>query len=128
MIDKENLAIRNNYAYYLALREKNLQFAKELSKNTIEAEPANSTYLDTYGYILYRMGKLKEARKYISRALNSGGGSNAEILMHYGDILHAMSRQKEAVEIWTRALDYADIELKIELESKIQGTDIIESK
>ena len=64
-IDYENLLVRNNYSYYLSLRSKNLERARELSYYTIKVEPDNSTYLDTYGWILFKMGNSKDAIKYI---------------------------------------------------------------
>ena len=36
-----------------------------MSAKTIEAEPDNATYLDTYGWILYLLGKPEEAEKIL---------------------------------------------------------------
>lgn len=119
-IDSENLGISNNYAYYLALRNRNLKYAKQLSKKTIEAEPDNSTYLDTYGWVLFKMGKFKGAKKYIGDAISKGGHKNFEILKHYGEILLKMNKEKEAIDIWKAALNYADSKQKGDLETKIR--------
>jgi tetratricopeptide (TPR) repeat protein len=119
-IDSENLGISNNYAYYLSLRERDLKFARKLSKKTIKAEPDNSTYLDTYGWILYKMRRLRSARKYIGAAISNGGDQSFEILKHYGEILWEMKNSKEAMDIWKKALNYADSKQKGELELKIR--------
>ncbi|MBN1790869.1 MAG: tetratricopeptide repeat protein [Bacteroidales bacterium] len=123
-IDPENLGISNNYAYYLALRSKNMKYARLLSKKTIEAEPDNSTYLDTYGWILYKMGKLKGAKRFIAAAISKGGEKNFEILKHYGEILLQMKKETEAIGVWKRALNYADNKEKSELEAKIKEIEI----
>jgi tetratricopeptide (TPR) repeat protein len=118
-IDNSNLGIRNNYAYYLAERNKDLEKAENLSKLTIKVEPNNPTYLDTYGWILFQMGKVRSAKKYIVSAIESGGKKNSEILLHYGDILHKLNRGEEAIEAWNQALQFADQNQKSELEKRI---------
>jgi tetratricopeptide (TPR) repeat protein len=105
IIDPFNLPIRNNYAYYLALRGKNLQRAKELSKLTIEKEPDNATYLDTYGWVMFKTGKVNEAKDFIERAIRKGGFNNAEVIQHYGDIMNALNRCKEAIEAYERVVE-----------------------
>jgi tetratricopeptide (TPR) repeat protein len=112
-IDPDNLLVRNNYSYYLALRKENLKKAEELSRLTIEVEPKNYTYLDTYGWILFRKGEKNKARKYIEKALKYGGDKNSEILDHYGDILYDLSDSEEAVFYWNKALKYTDNDLDI---------------
>lgn len=86
-IDSNNIVIRNNYAYYLALNEIDLEKAERLSKYTIEKEKKNYIYLDTYAYILYKMNKIKEAKYYIKKSIKFGGKSNVEIMDHYYEIM-----------------------------------------
>ena len=59
----------NNYAYFLSLDAKDLKKAEKMSYRSITAEPNNSTYLDTYAWILYQQGRYEEARIYIEQAL-----------------------------------------------------------
>jgi len=107
-IDDTNIFLRNNYSYYLALRDTALRKAEKLSKYTIEAEPLNATYLDTYAWILYKMGKYKLALKYIEIAVKRDDENNAEILDHYGDILMKLNRYEKAIEVWKKVLQIAD--------------------
>ncbi len=104
-IDKENLMIRNNYGYYLSLRKVRLEYALELSKLTIEKEPDNATYLDTYGWILYELGDVKEAKKYIEASIRNGAYNNPEVLYHYGEIMVQLGKCNEAIEAWEKVLD-----------------------
>lgn len=102
-LDPGNLLVLNNYSYYLALREERLKEAEKMSRTTIEAEPLNPTYLDTYAWILYKQGKEKKALSYIRTAVENGGSGNSEILTHYGDILSRLGREKEAEKYWNMA-------------------------
>jgi tetratricopeptide (TPR) repeat protein len=116
--DPNNLFIRNNYSYYLALRNYNLSRAKELSEFTVLKEPRNSTYLDTYGWVLFKMDKLDDAIKYIEAAIKNGAYTNSEVLEHYGDIKCNLKLCSEAIEAWQEALKYnpensAELQMKI---------------
>lgn len=121
-IDANNNGIRNNYAYYLALRGKNLNYARDLSKRTVKTEPKNPTYLDTYAWILFKMNKTGRAKRYIEAALEHGGQNNAEILLHYGDILYERGKEKDALAVWKRALELKDESVIKELEKRIEST------
>jgi tetratricopeptide (TPR) repeat protein len=101
-IEPENLMIRNNYAYYLSLRDENLEKAQKLSYLTILREPENPTYLDTYGWIMFKMNELKEAKTYIEKAIRKGAYNNAEVLDHYGEIMYNLGKCNEAIEAWIK--------------------------
>lgn len=108
MIDKENVPIKNNYAYYLSIREKNLKQALKMSQATIEAEPENSTYLDTYAWILFKMGKVKKAKKYILKAIEYGGSDNEEILSHSAEIHIKCGEYSTAVKYLEKIITMPD--------------------
>ena len=79
--------VLNNYAYYLSLKKCRLRKAERMSRITIEKEPDNATYLDTYGWILFLRGKAKEAKPYFKHAMIYGGKESAVILQHYSEVL-----------------------------------------
>ena len=95
--------VLNNYSYYLSLRDEKLDYAEQLSKKTILAEPNNSTYLDTYAWILYKQKKYAEALIYIKRAYLNGGDKNDVIVEHYGDIQYKNGNLDEAVQLWEKS-------------------------
>lgn len=105
VLDPGNLPIRNNYAYYLSLRGQNLQKAKELSKLTVEKEPNNATYLDTYGWVLYKLGRFSDAKTFIENAIRNGAFDNPEVIEHYGDIMKALERCHEALEAYEKVIE-----------------------
>ncbi len=115
----DEVFVLNNYSYYLSLRDSKLELAEKLSKITINAEPDNSTYLDTYAWILYKLERYQDALFYIKKAYEYGGYQNAVIVDHYGDILLKTQNPKEAIKMWelSKKLGNTDSELtkKIEL-------------
>ena len=80
----DNMGCLNNYAYYLSERGERLTKAEEMSFKTIKAEPKNSTYLDTYAWILYMEERYAEAQIYIEQAIQNMDESqdNSVILEH----------------------------------------------
>lgn len=59
----------NNYAYYLAQDNRELDKAAAMSLKTIEAEPDNVTYLDTYAWIMFVSKNYGLARTYIDKTI-----------------------------------------------------------
>ena len=105
-LNADNRLCLNNYAYYLSLEGKNLDKAAEMSYRTVQAEPSNPTYLDTYAWILFKQGKYAEAKIYIDETLKyiEDKAENAGIIEHAGDIYAHTGHMKEAVAFWKRAL------------------------
>jgi tetratricopeptide (TPR) repeat protein len=102
-IEPGNVLVLNNYAYYLSLRGENLEKAEQMAKKAVEIEPKNSSYQDTYGWVLFKLGRYKEAEEWIAKALESREES-AVVIEHYGDVLWKLGDKKEAVKYWEKAL------------------------
>lgn len=100
----KNINTLNNYAYYLSVERVNLDKAEEMSFMTVKAEPENSTYLDTYAWILFEKGRYTEARIYIEQAMKNGGDSSQVIVEHCGDIYFKLGEKEKALELWKKAL------------------------
>ena len=92
-LDPRNCPVLNNYAYYLSLERKRMCKAERMSKITIDEQPDNATYLDTYGWILYLRGKAEKAKPYFKHAMIYGGKDSAVILMHYAIVLEALGEE-----------------------------------
>lgn len=103
VLDGKNAAILNNYSYYLAIRGKNLDKAKEMIKTANNIAPNQPTIQDTYGLVLYKDKKYKDAEKWFKKALDNGGTASAVILEHYGDVLFQLNQKEKAVEYWQKA-------------------------
>ena len=102
-INPEYIYVLNNYAYYLSLDGKNLKKAHQMSSKTVELESDNSTYLDTFGWILYLQGNLVEAKQMFKRAMLYGGKDSAVILDHYAQVLFALKEYDLAFIYWNMA-------------------------
>ena len=66
---QSNATVLNNYAYYLSLKKKQLDKAEEMSRKSNELEPDNSTYLDTYAWVLFQLKRYEEAKQYMDKAV-----------------------------------------------------------
>ena len=102
----DNMGCLNNYAYYLSERGELLSKAEEMSYKTVKAEPKNSTYLDTYAWILFMEERYAEAKIYIDQALQNKDDSidNSVIIEHAGDIYAQNQDLEKAVSFWQDAL------------------------
>ncbi|MDD4991641.1 MAG: tetratricopeptide repeat protein [Paludibacter sp.] len=118
----KNIMVMNNYAYYLSLEKAELKKAERMSAKTVELEPKNSTYLDTYAWILYQEGNYSLAKFYIERAMDnlSKEEEHGVILEHYGDILWMSKMDDKALEMWQKSLEAGNKtdELKKKIENK----------
>lgn len=99
----DNIGVLNNYAYYLSLERNDLDRAEEMSYKTVKAEPNNSTYLDTYAWILFEKGDYVQARLFIDDALKSGGDESDVIVEHAGDIYYMNGDADGALKLWLKA-------------------------
>ncbi len=101
--EPNNIGVLNNYAYYLSVERKDLDKAEEMSYRTIKAEPENSTYLDTYAWILFEKENYPMALLYIDKAMQHGGDTSSVIVEHAGDIYYMSDRKEEALKLWKQA-------------------------
>lgn len=102
-LDSNNFILLNNYSYYLALRKTNLERAEELMLKVIAKFPNNSTYLDTYGWVMFQIGAYSESEKFLFKAIINSDGQSGEILEHYGDVLYKLKKIDEANVFWNKS-------------------------
>lgn len=102
-IEPDNSLINNNYAYSLAEREEQLEYALELSKMALEVEPENPSFLDTYGWIQYKLGNYEVAEHYFLKALNFDT-TNFELYEHLGFLYFKLDNFEKAVEYFEKSL------------------------
>ena len=104
----DNIGTLNNYAYYLSLEKKNLDKAEEMSYKTVKAEPKNSTFLDTYAWILFEKERYAEAKLYIDEAVKNESDCGAAVLEHCGDIYYMIGDVEKALDYWKKAKEKED--------------------
>ena len=101
--DPENLYVLNNYAYFLSEEGLRLEEALKMSATTIEKEPKNVTYLDTYAWILYKLERYKDAKKWMEKVFSYDKYPQGINFEHYGDILYKLGDTEKAVQNWKKA-------------------------
>ena len=74
-----------------------------MSKKTIEQEPDNPTYLDTYAWILHLVGQDLEAKALFKHAMLYGGKESAVIVDHYAEVLYSLKEYDLAYIYWNQA-------------------------
>ncbi len=102
-INPKEVFVLNNYSYYLSLRKDKLEKAESMSKLSNDLQPNQSSFLDTYAWILFQGGKYEEAKKWQEKAIENGGSSSGTILEHMGDILFKLNDAEKALEYWQKA-------------------------
>jgi len=104
VLEPDNVVVLNNYSYYLAVLDEKLEKALVMIEKCIKLESENSTYLDTYAWVLYKLERFDEALIAIEAAiLNEKDVVTGEVFEHYGDILFENGQTEEAVKQWKKA-------------------------
>jgi len=114
-IDGSYAPVLNNYAYYISEEyhepmkkpDKKLLKAMQMSRITIEQEPDNSTYLDTYAWILHLMNQDLEAKAHFKHAMLYGGKESGVMLRHYATVLEALG-EKDLASIYRKQAERLD--------------------
>ena len=104
-INPDNPGTLNNYAYFLALSNRDLDKAERMSAKTIVEDAANPTYLDTYAWVFYMRKEYTMAQLYIEMAINNEEQPTSELFEHYGYILLANGDKQKALEQWRKAIE-----------------------
>lgn len=117
-LDENNDVALNNFAYYMAEENENLEKAKEYSERALQINPDNAAYLDTMGWIYYKLGEYEEAKAYIQKSLDTGEAS-ATVKEHMGDIYDSLGKEEKARKWWGRALEEDDT--KTHLKERLSG-------
>ena len=119
----------NNYAYYLSLKNEQLDKAEEMSYRTRRQEPENSTYLDTYAWILFMKGDYAHARTYMDKVVNPEKTDQelladerlvGNLLEHAGDIYAHIDEPETALRLWKLAKQKDDDTCTPQLKKKIK--------
>jgi tetratricopeptide (TPR) repeat protein len=104
--DANNPTALNNLGYFLTEHDQKLEEARGMIERAVRAEPQNSSFLDSLGWVYYKLGKLKEAERYLSDAARRNPTS-ATIQEHLGDLFKKLGQQEKAQASWRKALSLA---------------------
>ena len=120
-LDPENHRSLNYLGYMLAEKGVRLSEAERLIERALKAEPKNSAYLDSMGWVYYRQGRYAEAVRFLESALAEEEtklqglaedvrrrfyGDLVVIYDHAGDAARALGDLNKARQHWERALEF----------------------
>lgn len=101
----DNAGCLNNYAYFLALDNQQLDRAEQMAQAAIKSDPKSYNALDTYAWILYQQQRYAEARIYIEEAIMVDTTKSWVILDHAGDIYLKLDNREKATDFWQKAIE-----------------------
>lgn len=99
----DNAYTLNNYSYYLSLRGEQLEKAAAMSKHSNELQPNNSSFEDTYAWILFKQKDYQGAKTWMEKAMADDKDKNATKFEHLGDIMFYLGNNDAALENWKQA-------------------------
>ncbi|WP_431199734.1 tetratricopeptide repeat protein [Mucilaginibacter sp. P19] len=82
----DNAFTLNNYAYYLSLRNEQLEKAAAMSAHSNELQPNTASFEDTYAWILFKqknMPRQKNGWRRPSRMIKTIAGLSMNIMVIY---------------------------------------------
>jgi len=104
-VSSKDITILNNYAYFLSEKDMKLKEAEKMAFSVISVEDSNTTYLDTYGWVLYKRGKIRKAERIFELIFELEDVNDSELFEHYGYILKKRRKCDEAVIQWQKAFE-----------------------
>jgi tetratricopeptide (TPR) repeat protein len=104
ILDPENSYVLNNYAYYLSLRNENLEKAETMAAKSVKLDAVNAANMDTYGWVLYKLGRYAEAVEWVEKAVAATPTPDTDLLEHLGDIYFKLGNTDKAMINWQNAL------------------------
>ncbi len=110
----DNAMVLNNYAYFLCEYGGDLKKALTMAERATQLLEGNSTFIDTYAWILYRLGRYEDARVNMRRAISFDSTQNGEIALHYGAILAVLGEMTMANYYWDKAKEWGMSEEQVE--------------
>jgi len=106
-----NTNVLNNLAYMLAENNERLPEALQYAKRALDASPNDPSFMDTYGYVLYKNGKALQAAEILAAALQQYEQQldvtliPPEIYEHLGMVKEKLGTKTEAISYYKRALE-----------------------
>ena len=101
-LDGQSSLIKSNFAYRLALAKTDLELAKSLAIQSVNAAPNQAQFKDTYGWVLFQQGAYANALIELKDAYELDNNDNM-IVDHLGDAHFKNGNVEEALKWWKKA-------------------------
>lgn len=93
----------NDLGYLWAERGVHLIRAHAMIQRAVKAEPDNTAYRDSLGWVLHRMGKNQQALEQLKLAVDEAEPDGV-VLDHLGDVHSALGQSDQALKAWDQAI------------------------
>ena len=74
-----------------------------MSEKSNALNPDESSFQDTYGWILYKLGDYEKALNWLKKSELNGGNNSAIINEHIGDVYEKLGNREKALKYWKLA-------------------------
>jgi len=102
-LDPNQPFVLNNYSYYLSERGVRLDDAERMSEKSLSIV-VEASFLDTYGWILFKKGAYEKARTFIQKAVDANpDAADGTLFEHLGDVNYKLNDIDKAVDCWKKA-------------------------
>jgi tetratricopeptide (TPR) repeat protein len=119
--EPDNATALNNLGYFLVERNERLNEALELIQRAVRAEPTNSSFLDSLGWVYFKLGQLENAERHLREAARRNATSST-IHEHLGDLYFRQGKMELARAAWQKALSLSlEIDKTARLKAKLSG-------
>lgn len=102
-LDSSYAGANNDLGFLWADHGRNLGQAEELVRRAVAAEPDNTAFLDSLGWVLYKRGKFSEALPPLTRAASPAEQADPVVLDHLGDTQYRLGDRQQAARTWQQA-------------------------
>src|SRR5262249_2817084 len=121
-----SIGVQNDLGYLWADQGKHLERSLAMIQKAVAADPNNSAYRDSLGWVYFRLGRYGEAIQELERAA-AGDKPDGTVLDHLGDALGKAGRRPEALATGKGALksldDNEDAATRRAVEEKIRAAE-----
>ncbi|MGA2065329.1 MAG: tetratricopeptide repeat protein [Thermoguttaceae bacterium] len=100
----DDVSASNDLGYLWADQGKHLHRALAMIQKAVAAEPDNTAYRDSLGWVLFRLGRCQEAVPELEKA-TADKKPDALVFDHLGDACSAIHQDQRALTAWRRAAE-----------------------
>ncbi len=128
-IDPGHISSNNDLAYFYSEAGVQLTRAEAMARRAVAAEPENSAYLDTLGWVLYKQSRFAEAIVQLRQAVANASPIDPVLIDHLGDAEYRLGDVESATKQWRAAQELLStmrtsreehVRLRVELQNKLR--------
>lgn len=100
----DNFLVLNNYSYYLAEKNYDLDKALGMIESVLSKFPNDANYIDTYAWVLFKKGDLDLSLKEFQK-LAKDYPKDLNIGLHYSEVLIGKNQNSKALDVLNNLLE-----------------------